>query len=51
MAADFWTGFATGLSLIVALGSRNAFVLHQGIRREHVLSLVLFLLAGLLLPG
>lgn len=42
MPADFWTGFATGLSLIVAIGSQNAFVLRQGIRREHVLSLVLF---------
>lgn len=42
MTADFWTGFATGLSLIVAIGSQNAFVLRQGIRREHVLSLVLF---------
>jgi len=42
MAADFWSGFATGLSLIVAIGSQNAFVLRQGIRRKHVLSLVLF---------
>lgn len=42
MLADFWTGFATGLSLIVAIGSQNAFVLRQGIRREHVLPLVLF---------
>ncbi|MDD5334614.1 MAG: LysE/ArgO family amino acid transporter [Rhodoferax sp.] len=42
MPADFWTGFATGLSLIVAIGSQNAFVLRQGIRREHVLPLVLF---------
>jgi len=42
MMADFWTGFATGLSLIVAIGSQNAFVLRQGIRREHVLPLVLF---------
>lgn len=42
MNADFWTGFATGLALIVAIGSQNAFVLRQGIRREHVLPLVLF---------
>jgi L-lysine exporter family protein LysE/ArgO len=42
MTADFWTGFVTGLSLIVAIGSQNAFVLRQGIRREHVLLLVLF---------
>ena len=31
------TGFATGLSLIVAIGAQNAFVLRQGLRREHVL--------------
>jgi L-lysine exporter family protein LysE/ArgO len=29
-------GFGTGLSLIVAIGSQNAFVLRQGIRREAV---------------
>lgn len=42
MTLDFWTGFATGLALIVAIGSQNAFVLRQGIRREHVLPIVLF---------
>lgn len=42
MSLDFWTGFATGLALIVAIGSQNAFVLRQGIRREHVLPIVLF---------
>ncbi len=30
------TGFLTGLSLILAIGAQNAFVLRQGIRREHV---------------
>jgi L-lysine exporter family protein LysE/ArgO len=30
------------MALIVAIGSQNAFVLRQGIRREHVFSLVLF---------
>jgi L-lysine exporter family protein LysE/ArgO len=30
-------GFALGLSLIVAIGAQNAFVLRQGLRREHVL--------------
>ncbi|MFG3254770.1 LysE/ArgO family amino acid transporter [Streptomyces sp. NPDC048172] len=34
------TGFGTGLSLIVAIGSQNAFVLRQGIRREAVLGVV-----------
>jgi L-lysine exporter family protein LysE/ArgO len=29
-------GFATGIGLIVAIGTQNAFVLRQGIRREHV---------------
>ena len=39
---DFWNGFATGLALSVAIGSQNAYVLRQGIRREHVLALVAF---------
>ncbi len=30
------TGLLTGLSLIVAIGAQNAFVLRQGLRREHV---------------
>ncbi|MCA0939307.1 LysE/ArgO family amino acid transporter [Salipiger pacificus] len=34
-------GFALGLSLIVAIGAQNAFVLRQGLRREHVLPVVL----------
>lgn len=34
-------GFLTGLSLIVAIGAQNAFVLRQGLRRQHVLSVVL----------
>ncbi|MGE9807880.1 MULTISPECIES: LysE/ArgO family amino acid transporter [unclassified Janibacter] len=29
-------GALTGLSLIIAIGAQNAFVLRQGIRREHV---------------
>ncbi|MEY9873480.1 L-lysine exporter family protein LysE/ArgO [Streptacidiphilus sp. MAP12-33] len=33
-------GFGTGLSLIVAIGAQNAFVLRQGIRREAVLPVV-----------
>jgi L-lysine exporter family protein LysE/ArgO len=33
-------GFGTGLSLIVAIGAQNAFVLRQGIRREAVLTIV-----------
>ena len=42
MSLDFWSGFATSLALIVAIGSQNAFVLRQGLRREHVLPLVAF---------
>ncbi len=34
-------GFATALSLIVAIGAQNVFVLRQGLRREHVLPVVL----------
>ncbi|GAA5031481.1 LysE/ArgO family amino acid transporter [Streptomyces siamensis] len=33
-------GFCTGLSLIVAIGAQNAFVLRQGIRRDAVLAVV-----------
>ena len=34
-------GFALGLSLILAIGAQNAFVLRQGLRRSHVLPVVL----------
>ena len=34
-------GFLTGLSLIVAIGAQNAFVLRQGLLRKHVLPIVL----------
>ncbi|SDE12319.1 LysE/ArgO family amino acid transporter [Nocardioides lianchengensis] len=33
-------GLATGLSLIVAIGAQNAFVLRQGLAREHVVPVV-----------
>ncbi|MGV9456125.1 LysE/ArgO family amino acid transporter [Streptomyces sp. NPDC003635] len=33
-------GFGTGLSLIVAIGAQNAFVLREGIRRDAVLAVV-----------
>jgi L-lysine exporter family protein LysE/ArgO len=35
------SGLGFGLSLIVAIGAQNAYVLRQGIRREHVLAVVL----------
>jgi L-lysine exporter family protein LysE/ArgO len=34
-------GLGMGLSLIVAIGAQNVFVLRQGIRREHVLAVVI----------
>ena len=36
------TGFFSGLALIVAIGAQNAFVLRQGLRKEHVFGIVLF---------
>ena len=38
----FLYGFGLSLSLIVAVGAQNAFVLRQGLRREHVGPLVVF---------
>jgi L-lysine exporter family protein LysE/ArgO len=34
------SGFVTSLGLILAIGAQNAFVLRQGLRREHVLLVV-----------
>jgi L-lysine exporter family protein LysE/ArgO len=34
-------GFALGLSLILAIGAQNAYVLRQGLRRSHVLAVCL----------
>ncbi|MFC7456248.1 LysE/ArgO family amino acid transporter [Brachybacterium sp. GCM10030267] len=39
-------GLLAGLSLIVAIGSQNVFVLRQGIRREHVLAVVVVCIAS-----
>lgn len=36
MLTSALAGLATGLTLIVAIGAQNAFVLRQGIRREHI---------------
>ncbi len=38
----FFQGLVLSLGLIVAIGAQNAFVLRQGLRREHVGSVVLF---------
>ncbi|NCD17531.1 MAG: amino acid transporter [Actinobacteria bacterium] len=40
------TGFAAGLALIVAIGAQNAYVLRQGLRREHVGAVVAVCLAA-----
>lgn len=42
LSPAFLTGFGLGLGLIVAIGAQNAFVLRQGLRREHVLPVVAF---------
>jgi L-lysine exporter family protein LysE/ArgO len=42
MGSVFLQGLALSLSLIVAIGAQNAFVLRQGLRREHVASVVFF---------
>jgi L-lysine exporter family protein LysE/ArgO len=41
MELAFVKGFATSAALIVAIGAQNAFVLRQGLQREHVLAVVL----------
>jgi L-lysine exporter family protein LysE/ArgO len=42
MLPAYATGFALGFSLILAIGAQNAFVLRQGLLRQHVLLVVLF---------
>ncbi|WP_299361162.1 LysE/ArgO family amino acid transporter [uncultured Paracoccus sp.] len=39
-------GLGTGLSLIAAIGAQNAFVLKQGLLRQHVLAVCLFCAAS-----
>ena len=41
-AAALWVGFALSLSLILAIGAQNAFVLRQGLMRQHIGALVVF---------
>ncbi|MCU1442671.1 MAG: amino acid transporter [Cryobacterium sp.] len=40
MLTPLLAGLGLGLSLIVAIGAQNAFVLRQGLRREHVVAVV-----------
>jgi len=42
MLSAFLTGFFLGLSLIVAIGAQNSFVLRQGILGQHVFYVALF---------
>ncbi len=46
LLASAVAGLGLGLGLIVAIGAQNAFVLRQGIRREHVLTVVLICIAS-----
>lgn len=39
---DYVSGFGLGLSLILAIGSQNAFVLKQGLKKQHVFAVCLF---------
>ena len=42
LASSYATGFALGSSLLIAIGAQNAFVLRQGLLRQHVFAVVLF---------
>jgi len=42
LSSPFLTGFALGFSLILAIGAQNAFVLRQGLLKQHVFPVVLF---------
>jgi L-lysine exporter family protein LysE/ArgO len=39
--STYFTGMAAGLSLIVAIGAQNAFILRQGLRNEYVFAVCL----------
>ena len=42
MLSAFLTGFFLGLSLIVAIGAQNAFVIRSGLLRNHIFYIALF---------
>lgn len=46
MLPVFLTGLGSAAALIVAIGAQNAFVLRQGLRREHVLAVVAICVAS-----
>lgn len=53
MEIPYLTGMATGASLIIAIGAQNAFVLTQGIRKQHrfVVALICSLCDALLISA
>jgi L-lysine exporter family protein LysE/ArgO len=52
MLSALLQGFVTSAALIIAIGAQNAFVLRQGLKREHVLAVVLVCaLSDMLLIG
>ena len=46
MTQAFFTGFITLMSLILAVGAQNVFILRQGVLRSHVLPLCVFATAS-----
>ena len=42
MTSAFFTGMALSFSLILAIGAQNAFVLRQGLLRQHVFAVAVF---------
>ncbi|QNE37864.1 LysE/ArgO family amino acid transporter [Leifsonia shinshuensis] len=46
MLSVYFTGLGSAAALIVAIGAQNAFVLRQGLRREHVLAVVAICVAS-----
>ena len=42
LASSYATGVVLGFSLLIAIGAQNAFVLRQGLLRQHVFAVVLF---------
>ncbi|WEG09712.1 LysE/ArgO family amino acid transporter [Microbacterium horticulturae] len=46
MLSPVLAGLGLGLSLIIAIGAQNMFVLRQGLRREHILAVVLICTAS-----
>ncbi|MBB2202955.1 LysE/ArgO family amino acid transporter [Gluconacetobacter tumulisoli] len=42
LSSSFASGFGLSAALIVAIGAQNMFVLRQGLRREHIVPIVMF---------